>query len=492
MRIFNILLCLLAVSAHADFIDHLAPIEKQQLSVNALQDLSKARNAILSGKDDEAIIHYRSLALKGVVSAQIALSRLYGNYLDGKHIEETLKWSYYAALANDGASQARLAKAYIVGNGLTKSARKAKFWLDKAISNGYIDARTQFKDLLTLSLEEANALQKSTQSAEAEGLILPLAELGFTKAQLWLIRHYQSTQFKTTANGIDGFWLNRVLSESDVVDRLSIIKSFVHQGDPAHDEIIKDFLLNELEKKQADRESLFILSQLLFNNEKSIPLAIEVLRDSGQRGHSEAQFQLGVLYLHGKLVTADQKTAVAWLNKASQQGYTPAYNLLKTVLPYDDQKNITPIEQPPIPEFPILQSIALNKGNENLEADQGTKKRKEKSTSKNHNETAIEERKNNVRFLLGKKWLKDLPKTGYILQFASSLKRDVVEKTRKHVKLSDNCLIYQYDDYFVLSGYYFPSYSQAQKYAEVKTNKKIGVIPIVRNLKVIKGLLLTE
>lgn len=53
---------------------------------------------------------------------------------------------------------------------------------------------------------------------------------------------------------------------------------------------------------------------------------------AGLRGHMEAQYRLGVYYLHGKLgLDQNDEQARLWLDKAKQQNHSKAAQLLSEI-----------------------------------------------------------------------------------------------------------------------------------------------------------------
>ncbi|MFT5729367.1 MAG: TPR repeat protein [Desulforhopalus sp.] len=59
-----------------------------------------------------------------------------------------------------------------------------------------------------------------------------------------------------------------------------------------------------------------------------VPLAVKEFRASADEGHSDSQFNLGLMYEQGIGVGKDEKEAVIWYLKAAQQGNSNAqYNL---------------------------------------------------------------------------------------------------------------------------------------------------------------------
>lgn len=60
----------------------------------------------------------------------------------------------------------------------------------------------------------------------------------------------------------------------------------------------------------------------------NVPLAVKEFREAADEGHSDSQFNLGLMYEQGIGVEKDEKEAVVWYLKSAQQGNSNAqYNL---------------------------------------------------------------------------------------------------------------------------------------------------------------------
>ena len=65
--------------------------------------------------------------------------------------------------------------------------------------------------------------------------------------------------------------------------------------------------------------------------DKPAPLGTRVLsalRQAAERGHAEAQFQLGMLYASGEQLPLDYVTAAKWISAAAEQGWVAAQSTL--------------------------------------------------------------------------------------------------------------------------------------------------------------------
>src|ERR1035437_6848871 len=59
--------------------------------------------------------------------------------------------------------------------------------------------------------------------------------------------------------------------------------------------------------------------------------AVKLLAQAAEKGDAKAQFRLGLLYEHGRVVPKDEKKAAEWYAKAVAQGNSKAANNLGTL-----------------------------------------------------------------------------------------------------------------------------------------------------------------
>jgi len=62
----------------------------------------------------------------------------------------------------------------------------------------------------------------------------------------------------------------------------------------------------------------------IYESQKNTKLETEWYKQSALNGNSEAQFQLGLLYIDGEVIDEDQTTGLFWLDQAAQQGHIQA------------------------------------------------------------------------------------------------------------------------------------------------------------------------
>ena len=69
-------------------------------------------------------------------------------------------------------------------------------------------------------------------------------------------------------------------------------------------------------------------SGVKFLRENNFTKAAELLRKAAERGHGKAQYELGVMYVHGRGVAQNYAEAAKWYTKAAEQGEAKAqFNL---------------------------------------------------------------------------------------------------------------------------------------------------------------------
>jgi len=72
-----------------------------------------------------------------------------------------------------------------------------------------------------------------------------------------------------------------------------------------------------------DAEAQLALAKI-YESQKNTELEIQWYKQSALNGNSEAQFQLGLLYIDGEEIDENQTTGLFWLDQAAQQGHVQA------------------------------------------------------------------------------------------------------------------------------------------------------------------------
>lgn len=92
---------------------------------------------------------YLIAADAGEVDALYNLGALHDHHIDGsaRDAQEALRWFLRAADQRDAQAQLNLGLLYLKGNGVTQDAKRARYWLELAGSNGNARARTLLRSL---------------------------------------------------------------------------------------------------------------------------------------------------------------------------------------------------------------------------------------------------------------------------------------------------------------------------------------------------------
>jgi len=61
---------------------------------------------------------------------------------------------------------------------------------------------------------------------------------------------------------------------------------------------------------------------------RDLAMAVDWYRRAAERGHADAQYNLGFMYLLGERVASDSQQGLHWLYKSADQGEEPAFRLL--------------------------------------------------------------------------------------------------------------------------------------------------------------------
>jgi len=251
--------------------------------------------AMVSGEYQQALLELESLANQQHAGAQSALGVMYLHGMGmGPDTERAMKWFRQAAEGNDIYAQTLLGKLYMEGQKVQQSFPLAKKWLNRAVKQGGDDAREALFVITEHQLSAGISAYKEKDYSAARGLLEPLAEQGFSRAQSLLGNMY--------SQGLG--------DEKDLKEGMRWRREAAMRGD-----------------REAQYHLGLMYSQgdgVAENSEK----AIHWLEKAADPGVSEAQYKLGVMYYQGKGVTKNEQEALRWYRMAGEQGHAEAqYNL---------------------------------------------------------------------------------------------------------------------------------------------------------------------
>jgi uncharacterized protein len=241
---------------------------------------------------EKAVSWWKSAADAGDILSLLMLARFYEGQFGFPEMKDQEKaLGYYgkaAGLGNPGA-MAALGSRLLSGDKEFRDEKKGREWLKKAIEN------KEYSAYLALGDYEEN-VKKNLKAALAE------YERGKDAGQIDSL--LRAADFYLEGKGV----------EKDVDRGMSLLRQAAEAGNPVAN---------------------FRLAASILSAEK--PEVAEVLTGYGHllaaaNGNLvEAQNELGLLYLSGKLGLADAPAAVAWLTRAAQAGNAQAQNNLATL-----------------------------------------------------------------------------------------------------------------------------------------------------------------
>jgi hypothetical protein len=241
---------------------------------------------------DKAVFWWQRAADAGDVLSVLLIARFYEGQFGFPELKDPQKalatFTKAAEMGNAGA-MAALGSRLLSGEEKTRDEAKGREWLKKAI------AAKEYSAYLALGDYEEN-VKKNLKAALAE------YERGKDAGQMDCM--LRTADFYLEGKGVD----------QDTDRGNSLLRKAAEAGNPmANFRVAAQFLAGE-------------------NPEKSALLAgYGHLLTAANGNLAEAQNELGLLYLSGKLGTADSPAGVAWLTRAAQGGNAQAQNNLATL-----------------------------------------------------------------------------------------------------------------------------------------------------------------
>lgn len=265
---------------------------------------------------DKAVFWWKRAADAGDVPSLLLIARFYEGefgFPELKNLKEALaSYSKAAGLGNAGAMSA-LGSRLMSGDKEIRDEKKGREWLKKAI------AAKEYSAYLVLGDFEEHT-NKDLKAALTE------YERGKDAGQVDCM--LRTADFYLQGKGV----------EKDVDRGMALLTKAAEAGNPfASFRIAVDSL--SAEKPDLLKGYSFLLS-------------------AANGNLAEAQNELGLLYLSGKLGVADMQAGVAWLTRAAQAGYAQAQNNLGAIY----EKGVGGVPQN-IENAGQLYTLAANQGN---------------------------------------------------------------------------------------------------------------------------------
>lgn len=238
---------------------------------------------------DKAIFWWKRAADAGDIPSILLVARFYEGqfgFPELKDSKEAIANYSKAAGLGDAGAMAALGSRYLSGDEKIRDEKKGREWLKKAI------AAKEYSAYLALGDFEEN-VKKDLKAALNE------YERGKDAGQIDCI--LRTADFYIQGKGV----------EKDAERGLALLDKAAEAGNP-----LANFRL---------------AVQSLSGEKPDLLVGYKHLLAAANGNMPEAQNELGLLYLSGKLAGADSAAGVAWLTRAAQGGYAQAQNNLATL-----------------------------------------------------------------------------------------------------------------------------------------------------------------
>ncbi|MDL2284796.1 SEL1-like repeat protein [Oxalobacter sp. OttesenSCG-928-P03] len=267
--------------------------------------LSPAALSIFKQQASPAVLAKK--AGKGDDNAALMLGYMYRlGHKVKKDPAKAVGWFKKSADKGNAEAQLQMAIMYAAGEGVKQDYGAMRRWLQKSAENGYGLSQFQLGLLyakgITVDQDIAVARMWLGFAAEQPGDIGQMA-----KTVLANLRE------EASAAGLDFIampvWVNTAEKYGKA---LAILQEGADRGD-ARSQYLLGLVFNWLGASDAASP------MNVFYKEAAL-----VFRKAADKGYPPAQHMLGVLYLDGRGVMADDGQALSWLEKAGELGYAPA------------------------------------------------------------------------------------------------------------------------------------------------------------------------
>ena len=238
---------------------------------------------------DKAVFWWKHAAAAGDIPSLLLVARFYEGqfgFPELKDLKGALANYEKAAALGDSGAMAALGSRLLSGDEKNRDEKKGREWLKKAIE------AKEYSAYLVLGDYEEN-VKKNLKAALAE------YERGKDAGQMDCI--LRTADFYIEGKGV----------EKDSTRGMALLQKAAEAGNP-----IANFRL-AVQPLSGDKPDLLV--------------AYGHLLKAASGNLAEAQNELGLLYLSGKLAAADSAAGVAWLTRAAQGGFAQAQNNLATL-----------------------------------------------------------------------------------------------------------------------------------------------------------------
>ena len=304
---------------------------------------------------EQALQWYKKSSEKGVGDALNMVGMIYclGNGVD-KDQKEAAKWFEIAANQGYASAQGNLGYCYENGLGVEEDIHKAAYWYDKAFQQGNTKVKESLaKMCYRMGLQYYGGAVVAQNTDSALYYCQKSADLGYEKAQYKLGQWYEDGDkgIKIDLKKSNHYY-GLAAEQGNKKARLSYLYGkFMLDGDVTSLETAADEGLDEAQfelgncyyngkgvskdyvsayewYKKASDQGLEKAREKLSNKYYSTAMSkmtdqsaiVKMLTRAAEKGHAEAQFELGKCYHYGKGIKQDYKSAIKWYKEAAEQG----------------------------------------------------------------------------------------------------------------------------------------------------------------------------
>jgi len=267
------------------------------------------------------LVELQRKAQQGNLDAQYALAMKYLNG-DGvvADVAVALKWLRKSVDGGHLRAEYQLGLLYRDGIGVPKDLELALRWLRVAAGSGLAEAQTAYDELnraqLVREFEVLRAAAKGGDAAAQYALgrhyltgKAPLA-LNPTQALVWLTRAAEQ-QHADAQFDVGMFYKDGTSAPRDLVRAKQWLGKAAAQGHVKAKVALQDIIRDET-GAAAGAEKTFKSSETLPAYRAAV------------NGDVNAQFELGLMYIHGDAVLKDSTRGVEWLHRAAEQDHIGA------------------------------------------------------------------------------------------------------------------------------------------------------------------------
>lgn len=175
-------------------------------------------------------------------------------------------------------------------------------------------------------MEETEVLHEADDWAGAEALWRPYAAAGDVEAQFRLAYYYLFYSFDEEPRvRAEMEALLRTAADRGHPDAVYWLSHLYPEGEERDALLLRAGELGSLDG-QRDLGTLYATGD--WTGPRDLDRAAEWYRRAAERGHSDAQYNLGFMYLLGEGVPKDHEEGLRWLRLAADQGYESSFRLL--------------------------------------------------------------------------------------------------------------------------------------------------------------------